>query len=154
MFFESCMRWLMTKIYIVFFLPYSPATLKPGMTALKSLLHDSEIGKSQASSIICAFCLYWYTGICTSIQAHAHTHIQCDQSLGFISIWGFTESSLYLNWFADSFRVCMCILIWTSIRGNKRYKFWQHNQNLISMEIWDWWGCLLLVNTAENQNLS
>lgn len=38
------------------------------------------------------------TQVCVSypFQAYAHTHIQCDQNLDFVSIWGFIETSLFL----------------------------------------------------------
>lgn len=154
MFLESCMRWLRQKFMWFFSGLYTCSIKKTGMTSLKSLLHDSEAGQSQASSIMCIF-------FCTDTQVHAHpfqayahTHIQCDQNLDFMSIWGFTKTSVLLNRFAGSFMVCMCIFIWTSVKRNKRYKFWQHNQNSISMEIWDWWGCFPLVSAAENPNLS
>lgn len=76
---------------------FTCSTKKTGMTSLKSLLHDNGAGQSQASSIIRAF-------FCTDtqvrahpFQAYAHTHIQCDQNLDFMSIRGFMETSVLLS---------------------------------------------------------
>lgn len=40
------MKLLMTEIYMIFFLAYSPSTLESGITSLKSLLHDGDTSKS------------------------------------------------------------------------------------------------------------
>lgn len=67
------------------------------MTSLKSLLHGNGAGQSQASSIICAlFCIDTQVHA-HPFQAYAHTHIQCDQNLDFMSIRGFMETSVLLS---------------------------------------------------------
>lgn len=83
--------------FIFFFWFIHLQHFKTGMTALKSLLHDNQTGKSQASNIIHSIFFCFDTQVCAHpFQAYAHTHIQCDQNLDFVGIWGFIETSLFL----------------------------------------------------------